>query len=388
MVNYRNKNLNLSRTLASAAAIGGTLVVLTMHSALAQTAEVDADFSKFCRQNFTNSAYQKRQQPWGVEHYCYQGATPQGIDLAQACTLTTGNPRFRKFGGRVLCASNSQQPQSSSQTNIADLVRYCATKFPNSVYEKRAQSTGAEHYCRRPGASGGFTLQNIDLSDVCSSQGGIGSYIKSVGNVLCVGTPQSTQNNPPVAQRKATAAKGGIATHPAKTENSTLSKSSDHLGNDPASLEGFWMMTVNSIRQGMKVRLSIKGDRVIGTIVSIPGKLAQAVRNMDGLTIGQPFLYGSLSGKILTGTTRIGLAAASQIMNAPGNIMCKGFVANIEKNPRKWMPYTLKREGNTLKGHHRFVGVTYGSRGCATITVPDNPPRFLGGKAIFEMVKQ
>lgn len=81
---------------------------------------------------------------------------------------------------------------------------------------------------------------------------------------------------------------------------------------------------------------------------------------------GIPSFYGNLAGDTLTGTTRIGLAAASQIMTQPGNSMCRDFVAAIEDSPAKW---------------------TYGAQGCATYTVPDAPPRRVGGNQVFEMVR-
>lgn len=162
------------------------LTVLAASAASAQTGEVDADFSAYCRDAFPGSAYQMRAQPWGTEHYCNQGGTLQGIDLARACASTTSNAGFRVSGSRVLCApgSGASTPTGGVLT-IEDFVRYCAGKFPNSLYERRSESTGPAHYCRRPGASGGFTLQGIDLADACKSAKGGAGFDKVGQQVVC-----------------------------------------------------------------------------------------------------------------------------------------------------------------------------------------------------------
>ncbi|WP_218669785.1 hypothetical protein, partial [Solemya velum gill symbiont] len=69
---------------------------------------------------------------------------------------------------RVLCEGSVENVESSQPKVIGepDFNQYCRNNFPNSVYEKRVESYGVAHYCRRPGITG-FTLQNIDLSRAC-----------------------------------------------------------------------------------------------------------------------------------------------------------------------------------------------------------------------------
>ena len=120
-------------------------------------AQTDADFSAFCRENFPGSVYQRFSQSWGAEHVCNQGGTRQGIDFAEACRLTTGNTGHRVMGTRVICdgAAGGPGPAPTGNAGPVDLAAYCRTEFPNSIYEKRFEPTGIEHYCRRPGATGG-----------------------------------------------------------------------------------------------------------------------------------------------------------------------------------------------------------------------------------------
>ncbi|OOZ29286.1 hypothetical protein BOW34_12755 [Solemya velum gill symbiont] len=134
----------------------------------ARAAQTDADFNAYCRSKFPNSSYQKLLQSWGTEHACVQGGTRQGIDFAEACRMTTGSRNYQVSGMRVLCEGSVENVESSQPKVIGepDFNQYCRNNFPNSVYEKRVESYGVAHYCRRPGITG-FTLQNIDLSRAC-----------------------------------------------------------------------------------------------------------------------------------------------------------------------------------------------------------------------------
>jgi hypothetical protein len=153
-------------------------------------AQTDADFSAFCREKFPGSAYQRLDQSWGAQHVCNQGGTPQGIDIAEACRLTTGNTGHRVTGTRVICDGvvGGPGPDRAGNAGPVDLAAYCRTEFPNSAYEKRFEPTGIKHYCRRPGATGGFTLQGIDLAAACRTQRNADSFLKAGNEVVCFNT--------------------------------------------------------------------------------------------------------------------------------------------------------------------------------------------------------
>ena len=177
----------MARRPMHALAFAGLLALAFLglpESALAQT---DADFSAYCRARFPNSTPVKRPEKWGVEHYCNQGGTLQGIDLGAACEMTTGSRDHEKMGDRVLCAGAPSGLQAPPQGSGApDFALYCRTRFPNSTHEPRRESWGLEHYCRRPGQTGGFTLQNIDLADACQVTHGTRLFAKLAGgDVVC-----------------------------------------------------------------------------------------------------------------------------------------------------------------------------------------------------------
>jgi len=165
-----------------------TSIVMTfVGSGIGYAQQSDADFSAYCRANFANSAYQKFSQSWGTEHACVQGGTRQGIDFGAACLLTTGSREHVVSGTRVLCAG---EPGDAPATNANDLgalnlTQYCVDNFPNSAYERRSEPTGYEHYCRRPGLNGGFTLQPIDLYNACRAEFGSQNFRKDGVQVLC-----------------------------------------------------------------------------------------------------------------------------------------------------------------------------------------------------------
>ncbi|OOY33813.1 hypothetical protein BOV88_13315 [Solemya velum gill symbiont] len=153
----------------------------------ARAAQTDADFNAYCRSKFPNSSYQKLLQSWGTEHACVQGGTRQGIDFAEACRMTTGSRNYQVSGMRVLCEGSVENVESSQPKVIGepDFNQYCRNNFPNSVYEKRVESYGVAHYCRRPGITG-FTLQNIDLSRACRESLGTGNYKIEGSRVSCL----------------------------------------------------------------------------------------------------------------------------------------------------------------------------------------------------------
>ncbi len=164
----------------------------------AHAQQTDADFSAYCRANFNNSAYQKFAQTWGTEHACVQGGTRQGIDLGEACFLTTGSRSYEVSGQRVLCDGNPSDAPAANENDKGqpDFARYCNENFANSAYEKRPEPTGVKHYCRRPGATGGFTLQPVDLAVACQITQGVSQYRIAGARVFCT-SGSGGGGNPP-----------------------------------------------------------------------------------------------------------------------------------------------------------------------------------------------
>jgi hypothetical protein len=337
----------------------------------AQTAEIDADLSKYCRETFPNSAYQMRPQPWGPEHYCNQGGTLQGIDLAAACEATAGSRRFRVFGTRVLCADGGGAASAAGDAlTTQDLVRYCAAKFPNSVHEQRAEATGPVHYCRRPGASGGFTLQNIDLADACSFAEGDGGYRIDGNRIICsrdVANRQPARPAPETAarsDRKATAApanEGGRAdeTPPDRPEaadtdtdgGKAASAGKPAPGDRPA---GVWRMTAG-VLAGMKMRFDWSGDEMTGTITELPDAAARTARDHYGLSVGDAVVVGRLDNGNLVLRTRLGLVGLPEWVRAtcPGSLsFFNQYAANRWSLPG-WFPvFQLTWQGGRIVGRH------------------------------------
>ena len=166
-------------------AFGMSLFIAASAGAVRAETPKDADFQRYCREKVPNSAYEKRTERWGVVHYCNQRGTLQNIDLGEACRLTTGSPKYRQDGQRVLCTGHGAQAAGPDNATELDLQRYCRETFPNSAYEHRAEKWGITHYCRRPGATGGFTLQTVDLAKACQAQHGTSDYRKVDIRVFC-----------------------------------------------------------------------------------------------------------------------------------------------------------------------------------------------------------
>ncbi len=160
--------------------------------------ETDADFDAYCRERHSNSQYRRLDQSWGTEHACVQGGTRQGIDLASACELTTGQPRYRLSGTRVLCEGAPRDPATDLADDLGapDFARYCRETFPNSAHERRAGQKGPAHFCRRPGATGGFTLQPVDLEQACQLTHGAAGFRKVGTQVICTRSPARPEPSP------------------------------------------------------------------------------------------------------------------------------------------------------------------------------------------------
>ena len=161
-----------------------------------QAQKTDVDFDAYCRVTYNNSTYQKIPQSWGMEHACVQGATRQGIDLGEACYLTTGSRQFEISGARVFCSGTLDTAPDPTADDLGepDFAEYCREEFSGSTYEKRAEPQGATHYCRRPGSTGGYTLQPISLVAACRTAWGSTAYREEGDRVFCVreGSPGAT----------------------------------------------------------------------------------------------------------------------------------------------------------------------------------------------------
>jgi len=164
--------------------------------ATAQDQQTDADFSAYCRANYSNSAYQKFVQNWGTEHACVQGGTRQFIDFTAACRNTTGSSEYEILGDRVLCAGShaDKPPEDVADLGEPDLSTYCTDHFPGSSYKKRAEPTGYHHYCRRPGLLSGYMLQPINLQLACEADYGTREFRKSGAQLICT-LEQPTADN-------------------------------------------------------------------------------------------------------------------------------------------------------------------------------------------------
>lgn len=175
----------MPKTAALAGLVPGLALILLAAApaapALAQS-KVDADLSKYCRTKFPNSAPTIRR---GVDHYCNRGGSLQGIDLAEACRLTTGSRRYERLGARVLCLkTRAGAPRPSARTD-ADFARYCRAKYPNSGYRRLPTRRGVKHVCRQVNAHGA-TNQGIDLAEACRMTTGSRRYRRVGHRVLCV----------------------------------------------------------------------------------------------------------------------------------------------------------------------------------------------------------
>jgi len=184
---------------ATLAIIFTVCLVVFYAASQARAQQTDADFSAYCRAKFSNSSYQHFSHNWGTEHACVQGGTRQGIDLAEACKLTTGSRKYQVTGARVLCAGVSEDAQSANANDLGspDLKQYCIDNFPNSSYERRAEPGGYNHYCRRPGSTTGFTLQPIDLFQACQKAFGTKKFRKDGVQVFCIRGDGEANPTPP-----------------------------------------------------------------------------------------------------------------------------------------------------------------------------------------------
>jgi len=171
------------------AAVAFVSIAASAHPAGAQ-AKVDADLAKYCRTHFPNSFPVLR----GIRRFCNQRGTLQGIDLAEACRLTTGSRRYERDGARVLCLRGPGTGGPRRTAGEPDFRRYCRTKYPNSIYVRRAAARrpgGVAHQCRQPGRVQGYVLHDIDLAAACRQSYRVSGYVIAGNRVVC-GHPRRT----------------------------------------------------------------------------------------------------------------------------------------------------------------------------------------------------
>ncbi len=103
-------------------------------------------------------------------------------------TRTTTNT-FLFAASLAAAAALSAQPAAAARAN---LQAYCSRHFPNSMAEVMQTRYGPRMFCRRPGATGGFSRQPVSATEVCSYQSTSGQFRVSSGRFHCTG-----QNLPP-----------------------------------------------------------------------------------------------------------------------------------------------------------------------------------------------
>lgn len=79
-------------------------------------------------------------------------------------------------------AGGLPQPAAASGTP-ADFQRYCAETYPNSSFEQRWGRYGRELFCRQPGVTYGFTMQNISIDEACAGLTGLREWHEH-GNIV------------------------------------------------------------------------------------------------------------------------------------------------------------------------------------------------------------
>jgi hypothetical protein len=377
-----------SRRILAAVALAGAIAPLASPAA----AETDADISKYCRAAYPNSAPVKRAPSGAIAHYCNQGGTLQGIDLAKACELTTGSRSYRTLGDRVLCADEPDATRTASGAPIdaAAFVRYCREQFPGSTYQDVPGNAGNRHHCRRVGA-GGFTLQPIDLADACRVLKGTSQYRVESGRVSCASAAVGGKT----AERRATAAggKGGdrkTPEAPRPSDSGAGNKDGGDAGKAAAKSGagkrasdtrpmGTWRMKVG-VLPGMKVRFDWSGKFMTATIVELPPKAAQTARAYYGMQVGEAVAVGRLENGTLRIRTRLGVVGTPAWVRA----RCPASVADYNKavaepwSVRGWYPvYQMTFGDGRIVGRHggnEFIQAKrYPSSRCAFNHAPFTP---------------
>jgi hypothetical protein len=293
--------------------------------AVPAAAETDADFSRYCRTTYPNSAPTTRAPSGAIAHYCNQGGTLQGIDLARACELTTGNRGYRMLGTRTLCADGSGPSQAAPGETLhsGDFARYCRERFPNSIYQDVPDNFGGRHHCRRPGGVVGFTLQRIDLADACNLLKGTTAYREESGRVNC--TPAATRQT---VERRAVAT-GRVGPNPNPDAPQSFDSGRDRAdagdNNSPdgtmsktapsGRLTGLWTMTTGTL-PGMTIRFDWSDNRLTGTIAHLPPATARAANTHYDLKIGDAVVVGQMTGTELKLRTRLGVVGSAAWVDA------------------------------------------------------------------------
>ena len=366
MTRLRSLTRTSKSVLAAIALAGGLIAGSSANTPAA--AETDADFAQYCRATFANSAYQKRAQSWGVQHYCNQGSTLQGIDMAKACEMTTGNRRFRELGDRVLCADGAgpAQPAAESRLSADHFVRYCRSISPNSLYQDIPGNSGGRHHCRLSGGAGGFVLMTIDLAGVCRQLRGDGSYREQGGQVYC-----TAKSGSQTANRHATAPQP-VAAH----------ESGPHR-QEQTELEGLWHVTSGILRTG-KVRLVSKGNRIEGVLAAYPPAHAQRLAADPAFRLGSVVFVGERRGTRLSGRTVLGVGNPG--IN-PHN-RCDHVAAQRKRSIGQWMTIDLTVNHDRIVGRHNGLNFWPNSGGgCRTHPYVDVPGLVQGGWVRFALAR-
>ncbi len=368
------------------------------------SAEQDADFSAFCREAFPNSAYVKRNQSWGAGHYCSQGGTLQGIDLERTCELTTGSRQFRTIGDRIICAAGPGPQQArGGPLEADDFVEYCRENFPNSSYQFVTGRPENPHYCSQPGATGGFSLQPVDLAAVCEGLTGARDYSERGGQVFCpAGASGAT------SERRAVAAAGnGTSSNeqasnenePAPNENEPEAASAEEDGDKdgggtksasgktgtngkPAIDPHLWVVDVGTLK-GATIRLSQKGDTLTGTLAVVPESLSAYVRKWTTLNIGDTVFTATTDGPVLRGRTILGISTMREQDPYPTN--CGNYRLGYLNDPSRWPEFEATLEGLTLRGRYRGINVWFKNGGCGAYPFVDYPPLVKNGWVTFDL---
>ncbi len=344
---------------------------------LAQEAETDADFSKYCRETFPGSAPVMRAVGGQMTHYCNRGGTLQGIDLAQACLATTGSLSYRLIGARVICRAGTAVAATKQDRPLqaGDFVRYCRETFANSTYQNVPGANGNRPHCRRPGAAGGVTLQPVDLQRACDMLRGGGTYRLVTGQVHCGVPAGATSANGPVST-------GNDAQTPAKESNDSDPAADDSSDGGTevgtkrpdapaAGLAGDWRVRVGTLR-GATIQVEVDANRVVGRISKVPASLDSYFRTWTALEIGDVVFVGRQANGRLTGRSILGITGLRT--PSPDPIACGAAIASYRADRNKWPRLEAVAGPDTVDGRHGGVNLYYRGGRCEPHGFIDHPP--------------
>ena len=382
------------RLFLSAAFLLASLLANGVFLVSPAAAQVDADLSKYCRTTFPGSAPMIR-SPGGVSaHFCNQGGTPQGVDLARACELTTGSRNFTMLGTRVLCDDGPGPSDVSGNEPLGadDFVVYCRTRFPNSIYQDVPGDAGSRHHCRRPGGSGGFSLQPIDLADACDVFASGSTYREEGGSVFCDGAA-----GPPTAERRALGAgssRGTESDGPGTDERADVPDPAGELGKsddgtikgsqDIATAPGGWKVRLGTL-EGATILIVRDGSSVTGIVHDVPPPLQSYFRGFTSLEVGDTFMLGTASGTSFTGRTILGINGPRDF---PAGTPCAQDILALRANRDAWPDMQATITDNQIVGTYRGINVWPNNGVCLQQPFSDFPPLVSGGRVKIEIERE